>query len=188
RRSRFRPRRRSRRALVVGDRCVVEVAVGDRDLFDRRREQHVLRVDLIVAGVLGDLEFVTERDRVERACKLAVAAENAAAHVDLVDARVALARGDAVVRGVLCGDDADAVRRTSRRAQRAADALLETVLVPPQSVPPAEAWIDRALVLGVLLRQRLLEQLPERQREALEAVDRLRAHLTPLTPKPPGVP
>src|SRR3954468_21362518 len=82
--------------LVVGNRRVVEVAIGDRHLLDRLGGQDVLGGDEGAAVVPGDLEVVAERDRVERAGELAVAAEDAAAHVDLVDARVALSCGDAV--------------------------------------------------------------------------------------------
>ena len=120
-------------ALVVRDRRVVEVAVGDRHLLHRIGEQHVLRVAEVVPVVLGNLVVVAERDRVERAGDLAVATEDAAAHVDLVDARVTLACGDPVLGRVLGGDDADAVRGARRGAERAADALLEPVLVQVQS-------------------------------------------------------
>src|SRR6266576_1793911 len=109
--------------LVVRDRSVVELAVGDRHLLHRLGEQHVLRVDEVVAVVLGDLEVVAERDRVERARELAVAAEDAAAHVDLVDARVTLAGRDAVVGCVLGGGGSNAVRWTRSGTERAADAL-----------------------------------------------------------------
>jgi hypothetical protein len=109
--------------------------VGDRDALDRVGQKHVLRVDQVVTRVLGDLELVAERDRVERARELAVAAEDAAAHVDLVDAGVALAGRDAVLGGVLFCDHANAVRRARRGAERAADALLEPVLVLVQAVP-----------------------------------------------------
>src|SRR6187431_3532741 len=117
--------------------------IGDRHALDRLGEEHVLRVDEVVARVLGDLELVAERDRIERAGELAVAAEDAAAHVDLVDPRVALAGRDAVVGRVLRGDDADAVGRAGGRAERAADALLEPVLVEVQPVPAAEARVER---------------------------------------------
>src|SRR5579862_2650055 len=169
----MRRRARSRVALVEGDRGVVQVAIRDGDLLHRRGEQHVLRVDLVVAVVLRDLELVAERDRVERAGELAVAAEDAAAEVDLVDPRVALAGRDAVFRRVLGGDDPDAVGGAGGRAERAADALLEPVLVLPETVPPAEARIDRPLVLRVLLRDRLLEDLLEGDAEALERLERL---------------
>src|SRR5437764_480459 len=145
--------------LVERDRRVVERGVRDWHALDRRREEYVLRVDLVVARVLGDLVLVPERDRVEGARELAVAAEDAAAHVDLVDPRVALAGRDVVVGSVLGRDDADAVGRARGRAERAADALLEPVLVAPESVPAAEARVDRPLVLRVLLRDRLLEDL-----------------------------
>src|SRR5262249_11547630 len=168
-------------ALVVRNRCVVEVAVGDRTLLLRLREEHVLRVDEIVSVVLGDLVVVAERDRVERARELAVAAEDAAAHVDLIDARVALARGDAVVRRVLGGDDADAVGGACRGAQRAADALLQAVLEAGQARAGAEARVHRPLVLRVLLRDRLLEQLPEGDGEAFDAVQRLSHQSTQTT-------
>src|SRR5213079_2107027 len=131
------------------------------DLLDRLGEQHVLRVDQVVARVLRDLELVAERDGVERARELAVAAEDAAAEVDLVDARVALAGRDAVVRRVLGRDDANAVGRARSGAERAADALLEAVVVPPEPVPAAEARVDRPLVLRVLLGDRLREDLSE---------------------------
>src|SRR5581483_1736410 len=166
---------------VVRDRRVELVRVGDGDALDRLRQQHVLRVDQVVARVLRDLVLVPERDRVEGAGELAVAAEDAAAQVDLVDARVALSGRDAVPGRVLLGDDADAVGRARRRAERAADALLEPVLVPVEAVPAAEARVDRPLVLGVLLRDRLLEDLPEGDAETLEAVDRLRAHVAAMT-------
>src|SRR5438105_2633706 len=169
-------RARLRVLLVEGDGRVVEVAVGDGDLLDRRREQHVLRIDLVVARVLGQLVLVPERDRVERAGELAVAAEDAAAHVDLVDPRVALAGRHAVLGRVLRGHDPDAVGRAGGRAERAADALLEPVLVPPEPVPAAEARVDRPLELRVLLRDRLLEDLLEGDPEAAERRERERAH------------
>src|SRR4029077_2294016 len=99
-----------------------------------------------------------------------VAAEDAAAHVDLVDARVALAGGDAVVLRVLGGDDADAVGRAGGGAGGTAHALLQPVLVAVQEVAAAEARVDGPLVLRVLLRDRLLEQLLEGDGEALDGV------------------
>src|SRR4029453_10962269 len=93
--------------------------------------------------------------------------------------------GDAVVRGVLGRDDADAVGRAGGRAEGTADAFLEPVLVPPEAVPAAEARVDRALELGVLLRDRLLEDLLEGDSEAFERVDRLRAH-RPFSDLPSG--
>src|SRR4029077_12146612 len=122
-----------------------------------------------------------ERDRVERTRQLAVPAEDAAAHVDLVDPRVPLPGRDAVLRRVLLGDDADAVGGARSGAERAAHALLQPALVDVQAVPAPEARVDRALVLRVLLRHRPLEQLPERDGEALDAVEGLGTHETHTT-------
>src|SRR5207248_7318498 len=94
---------------------------------------------------------------------LAVAAEDAAAHVDLVDLGVALAGRHLVVGRVLGGDDADALGRARGDAQRAAHALLEPrVLEPVQLVAPAEARVDGRLLLGILDRHRALDQATER--------------------------
>src|SRR5439155_21262543 len=70
---------------------------------------------------------------------------------------------DLVLRRVLGGDDADALGRTRRRAERAADALLEPgVLEPLQLVLAAEARVDGRLLLGVLDRHGTLTQAAER--------------------------
>src|SRR5262245_31009099 len=73
-------------------------------LLDRLREQHLLGEDQIAAVVVGHLVLVAHRDRVEGTGDLAVAAEDAAGEVDLVDRRVALAGRDPVGRVVLGGD------------------------------------------------------------------------------------
>src|SRR3954463_5450595 len=114
-----------------------------RRALDRLGEQHLLGEDEVRTGVVRHLVVVAHRDRVERARDLAVAAEDAAAQVDLVDRGVALARRHAVLRRVLGGDDADAVRRAGGGAQRAAYALLQArVLELVQPVPATEARVD----------------------------------------------
>src|SRR4051794_10103089 len=122
---------------------------------ERLREQHLLREDQVRAVVVGHLVVMPHRDRVERARDLAVAAEDAAREVDLVDRGVALAGADAVVGRVLGRDDADAVGRAGGGAQRAADALLQPrVLEPVELVAPAEARVYGDLLLRVLDRLR----------------------------------
>ena len=141
-------------------------------------EQHLLGEDQVAAAVVGQLVVVAHRDRVERAGHLAVAAEDAARHVDLVDLGVALAGRHLVLRRVLGGHHADALGRAGGRAQRAAHALLELgVLEAMELVPPAEARVDRRLLLGVLDRDGPLHQAAEggaqpAQRLAEHAVDR----------------
>src|SRR3954452_22925991 len=84
----------------------------ERGALERLGEQHLLREDQVRPVVVGHLVVVAHRDRVERARDLAVAAEDAARQVDLVDRRVALAGADAVLGRVLRRDDTDAVRGT----------------------------------------------------------------------------
>src|SRR5690349_15409015 len=76
----------------------------ERGPLDRLREEHLLGEDHVRALVVGELVVVAHRDRVERARDLAVAAEDAARHVDLVDRRVALAGRDPVLGRVLLRD------------------------------------------------------------------------------------
>src|SRR4051795_11398920 len=72
-----------------------------RRALERLGEQHLLGEDQVRARVVGHLVVVAHGDRVERAGDLAVAAEDAAREVDLVDGGVALARAHAVLRRVL---------------------------------------------------------------------------------------
>ena len=48
-----------------------------------------------------------------------------------------------------------------------------------QAVAPAEARVDGALVLGVGLRHRTAEEVPQRDREALEALRLLAPEIEP---------
>ena len=154
-------RRDEEEDLGHGRRKKLLALAPQRRALERLGEQHLLGEDEVRAVVVRHLVVVAHRDRVERARDLAVAAEDAAAQVDLVDRGVALAGGDAVLGRVLGGDDADAVGRAGGGAQRAADALLQPgVLEAVQAVPAAEARVDRRLLLGVLDRVRLLEQAP----------------------------
>src|SRR3989440_4919074 len=116
--------------------------------LERLGQQHLLGEDQVGAVVVRQLVVVAHRDRVERAGDLAVAAEDAATEVDLVDRGVALAGRHSVLGVVLSGDDADAVGRAGGGAERAADALLQPrVLEAVQLVAAAEAPVDRRLLL-----------------------------------------
>src|SRR5262249_37212000 len=79
-----------------------------------------------------------------------------------------------VIRRVLCSDHADAVGGARGRAQRAAHALLETrVLEAVELVAPAEARVNRRLLLRVLDRVRPLDDSRERR---LQPTQRLAEH------------
>src|SRR5205823_1315550 len=95
--------------------------------------------------------------------------EDATREIDLVHGRVALPCRNAVLGRVLGGDDADAVRRTGRGAQRAAHALLEPgVLEAVELVAAPEARVHRRLLLGVLDRGGALDDSPERRLQAAQ--------------------
>src|SRR4051812_4534329 len=93
--------------------------------LERFGEQHLLGEDQVGPVVVRHLVVVAHGDRVERTGDLAVAAEDAARQVDLVDRGVALTGAHAVVGRVLGGHHADAVGRAGGGTERAADALLE---------------------------------------------------------------
>src|SRR5450755_79122 len=134
-----------------------------RRTLDRLGQQHLLGEDEIGAGVVRHLVVVAHGDGIERARDLAVAAEDAAAQVDLVHGGVALAGGHAVHRRVLGRHHADAVSRARRGTERAADALLKArVLKAVELVAAAEAGIDGRLLLRVLNRGRPFDDPRER--------------------------
>src|SRR5215208_1237955 len=137
-----------KKTSAMDDRRARLLARGaQRGALQRLGEQHLLGEDQVRPVVVGHLVVVTHRDRVERACDLAVAAEDAARQVDLVHGGVALPGADAVVRRVLRRDHANAVGRAGGGAERAADVLLQPrVLEAVQLVAPAEARVDRRLL------------------------------------------
>src|SRR5262249_5208341 len=97
-------------------------------------------------------------------------AEDAAQVVDLVDAAVPLARGVALLLGVVTALHVDRVRRASPGAQLAADALLQPVRMPVQVVPAVVAGRGGPHLVRVLVGEALLEHLTEGQPEALQRV------------------
>src|SRR5713226_7436011 len=119
------------------------------DIRRERLQQLLLGVDELLPTCVRQLVLGTQHDRLHRACILAVAAEDAPQHVDLVGLRVPLAWRDAVLVGVLRGDDQDAAHRARGCAQLAADASLEPVLIPPEIVATAVSLGPGRLVLGV---------------------------------------
>src|SRR5439155_14435069 len=94
-----------------------------RRCHDRQRYQEaLLRVDKVGPFVIGKLKIVAQNDCLGRAGFLAIAAKDAADHVDLVTLRIALAGRVALGVGVLGGLDVDRLGRAGRGTERAADA------------------------------------------------------------------
>src|SRR5215469_17914996 len=98
-------------------------------------------------------------DRVGRARLDAIAAKDAAVVIDVVDLGVALRGRDALLLGVLCRLDINAVCRAGCRAQKTGHALLESVLVALQDVRAAISLLEpgptqRPRPIGVVLHLR----------------------------------
>src|SRR5262245_11031729 len=110
---------------------------------------------------------MSQEDRVLGARFLAVAAEDAAKHVDLVALGVALAGRIPLGLRVLTRLHVDRVGGTDGRAEAAADAALEAVLVAVKLVEAPEARIHLHALLGVAERDRLLEEMRQRDRKTL---------------------
>ena len=112
---------------------------------------------------------MAHRDRVEWAGNLAVAAEDAARKVDLINGGVALTGRDAVLGRVLGGHDADAVGRAGGGAERTADALLEAaVLKAVELMAAAEARVNGDLLFRVLNRVNAHPKLAEGRLKAAQ--------------------
>jgi hypothetical protein len=109
------------------------------------------RVDVI----RRELEVMTVGDGIGWASFHAIAAENAARIIDVVHAGVALARGDAVRVDILGGFDIDAIGRASGRAEKAANALLQAILVAVENVNPAVARLKMYRLVRIVFRDGL---------------------------------
>ena len=112
-------------------------------------EQHFLGEDEVFAVVVRQLKVLSQDDCAGGAGVLAVAAEDAAEHIDFVADGVALAGGEAVFFGVLASIDEDAAGGAGSGAEGAADALFEAVVVAGEDVSPAGSWELLTLVFGV---------------------------------------
>src|SRR5262249_25864814 len=101
------------------------------------------------------------RDCICRAGFDAIAAENAARIGDIVNLSVSLSCGDAIRVGAFRLFDVDAIRRASRRAEEAANALFESVFVAVQDVDSAIARLEMYRLMRIILRDGLPEHVPE---------------------------
>src|SRR5208282_4659777 len=86
-------------------------------------EELFLAVDQGINVVRGELKAVSVGNRVRRTRFDTVTAENAARIIDIVNAGVALPRGDSAGIRIFGGFDVDAIRRARRSAEKASNAL-----------------------------------------------------------------
>ena len=124
------------------------------NLLDRRHLtthllQHLLfpvhqRIDVICR----QLKSMPVRDRIGRASFHAIPAENAPRIINVINFRITLACGNPVHVRILRRLNVNAVRRASRRAQKASHALLEARLIAVQHMNPAIPRLEMYRLCG----------------------------------------
>jgi hypothetical protein len=134
-------------------------------------EEFFFAVDHGVDVGCGEFEAVAVGDGVGGAGFDAVAAEDASRVVDIVDAGVALARGNATGIGVFGGFDVDATGGAGGRAQEAADTFFEPIFVPVEDVNAAVAGLEMDRLFGIIFSHRLAQHIAEGDAEALDQCD-----------------
>ena len=130
-------------------------------------EKLFFAVDQRIDVVRGEFKTVPVRDRIRGACFDAVTAENAARIIDIVNAGVAFAGGDAAGIGIFRGFDVNAIRGAGRGTEKASNALLEAGFVAVQHVNPAIARLKMHWLERIILRDRFTKHIPEGHAEAL---------------------
>src|SRR5580704_10640410 len=105
-------------------------------------------------------------DSIRGAGFYAVAAEDAARVVNIVDLCVAFPCGDAIGCGIFSRLDINTVRWARGGAKEAADALLVAVLVALKDVDTSISWLDAGRDVGEALRRGLAEHGAERNAKA----------------------
>jgi len=107
------------------------------------------------------------RDRVGWTGLDAVAAKNAARIVDVINARIPLARGNSVGIGIFGSLDIDASCRTGGRAQKASDTLFQAIFVPMKDVNSAIARLKMNGFFGIIFSDGFAQHVAKRHAETL---------------------
>lgn len=134
-------------------------ALFDRGLGGSEFEKLFLAEDHRVDVVGSELESVSVSDGVGGAGFHAIAAKDAAGVVDVIDTGKSFGAGDALGCGVFLGFDIDAAGGTSRGAEEASDALLETVFVALENMNAAVAGLEVHGLVGVVFGRGLAPQI-----------------------------
>lgn len=154
-----------RAGIFSGGLRIGRVLSGGRDGGDG--EEHVFLAHHQAGSVeRGEFEAMSVGDGIGGASFDAIPAEDATVVIDVVDLRIALRRGDALLGGVFGGFDEDAICGTGRRAQKAGYALFQAVFVALQNVRAAEAFFKfrsahGSLAVGVIFDLGGLKDLPK---------------------------
>src|SRR5579859_4606427 len=127
-------------------------------------QQSFFAIDQIAGVERGQLEAVAVCNGVSGAGLNAIAAENAAVVVDVIDLGVALGAADALFFGIVGRFNVNAVGRARGRTQETGHAFFQTVLIALQLVQSAETLLkNRALIgqffIGIVFHNRLGKHL-----------------------------
>lgn len=101
-----------------------------------------LAVDERVDVVSSQLEPVAMSDRVGGASFDAIATEDTARIINVIDRGVTLAGGNALRVQILCSLDIDAIGRAGRRAEKTTHTLLQTLLITVEDMDAAIARLE----------------------------------------------
>jgi len=124
------------RVFQFGSVRLLSAGLGCGDLL----EQLFFAIHQGIDVVRGEFESMAVRDGVGRAGLHAIAAENTARVVDVVNAGVTFAGGNTIRIRIFRGFDVNAIRRTRRRAQEAANAFFQAAFVAMQDVNAADDY------------------------------------------------
>lgn len=124
-------------------------------------------IDQLVDVIGRKLKVVSVSYSVSRASLDTVAAKNAARIVDVIDARVALAGGNAICGCVFGRFDVNAVRGARCGTEETSDAFFQPVLVALQNMNTAISRLELNRPIGINFRRRLAEHRLQRDAEAL---------------------
>ena len=102
----------------------------------------------------------------------AVAAENAARIVDVVDARVTFTCGNSPRIGVFRRLDVYATSRAGRRAQEAANTLFQSVFIAVENVDTAVSWLEMDRFFGVIFGDGFPQHIAEGHAKAFYKRDK----------------
>src|SRR5579864_5010330 len=129
-------------------------------------QQSFFAIDQVAGIEGGQLKAVPVRDGVRWAGLNAIAAEDAAVIVDVIDLGVALCAAYAVLFSIFGGLNVNAVGRTGGRAKETGHAFFQTIFVALQLMQSAEALLkNRALIgqlfVGIVLNNGGRKHLPQ---------------------------
>ena len=118
---------------------------------------------------VGRCEFdvVTVRNCIGWTSLYAIATKNTSRIIDIINLGIAIAGRNAIRVSVFCRFDVNTVCRTSRGAEKATHAFLQTVLITLQHVNSAITWLNARGDIRIRFRRRLTEHRAQRDAEPL---------------------